>query len=126
MVFVGLLVSGVITIIIYSAYIIVIGFTLWMAVDAAKQDRFWWVVLVIGVPIVGSVAYYYTEKKHEYAKAPVHHIHESETEKEHEVTPKKLAHNKKEKDEVKETVAVQELQEEKVTEQATVKESSVA
>jgi len=106
MVFVGLLVSGAITLIVYSAYIIAIGFTIWMAVDAAKQDRFWWVVLIIGVPIIGSAAYYYTEKKHEYAKAPVHHIHVSETEQEHEVTPKKLVHKKKEKEEVKEMVAL--------------------
>jgi Flp pilus assembly protein TadB len=92
---VGLLVSGVITFIVYGAYIILIAFTIWMVVDAGKQDRFWWVVLIIGAPIIGSAAYYLTEKKHEYAKAPVHYVHTSETESQHEQTPKKVTRRKK-------------------------------
>ena len=76
----GLFMLMVSTLIIYMAYLLVIVFTFWMAVDAAKQDRFWWTVVVLGVPVIGSVVYYFTEKKHEYAKTPSHHIHTSETE----------------------------------------------
>lgn len=72
------------TLVVYSAYILVISFTLWMATDAAKQDRFWWVVLIIGVPIIGGAVYFFTEKKHIYAVAPSHHVHQSETETQHE------------------------------------------
>ena len=85
----GILMGMAITLVVYSAYIFVIAFTLWMAVDAAKQDRFWWIVLIIGIPFVGSGVYFFTEKKHEYAKAESHHIHESETESQHESTPHK-------------------------------------
>ncbi len=77
------------TLVVYGAYIFVIAFTLWMAIDAGKQDRFWWLVLIIGIPFVGSSVYFFTEKKHEYAKAEPHHVHESETEAQHEMTPKK-------------------------------------
>lgn len=95
MLFIGVLVSVIVTLIVYSAYIILISFTLWMAVDAAKQDRLWWIVLIIGIPFVGSVVYYYTEKKHEYAKAESHHVHTSETEEQHEQAPKKKVIRKK-------------------------------
>lgn len=88
----GLLIAAVMTLIVYVAYIILIAYMVWMAVDAAKQDRFWWIVIIVGVPIIGSVAYYFTEKKHVYAVAPSHHIHESETEIEHETSHKKHAH----------------------------------
>jgi hypothetical protein len=87
--FFGLLVGFLMSFIVYCAYILVIAFMLWMAVDAAKQDRFWWVVIIFGVPVIGGAVYFFTEKKHEYAKAPVHHIHTSETEQQHEVSHKK-------------------------------------
>lgn len=95
MILIGLI-GMLMTLIVYSAYILLIAFTLWMAVDAGKQDRFWWVVLIIGVPVVGSAVYFYTEKKHEYAKVESHHVHTSETEEQHEQAPKKHAHHKKE------------------------------
>ena len=93
--FVAVLVS---TLLIYAAYLLFFAFTLWMAVDAAKQDRFWWVVIVLGIPVAGSLAYYFTEKKHEYAKAPSHHIHTSETEVQHETSPHKHGHHSASKD----------------------------
>lgn len=71
----------------YSSYVLMISSMVWMAVDAAKQDRFWWVVLIVGAPVLGAAVYFLTEKKHEYAKAPVHHVHESETEEQHETAP---------------------------------------
>ena len=113
MLFIGILVSAVITLIVYSAYIILIAFTVWMVVDAAKQDRFWWVVLVVGIPFVGPVAYYYTEKKHEYAKAESHHIHASETEEQHERAPKKKVIRKKTESKNLEQVQSQEVTEPK-------------
>lgn len=84
-----MLMGMIMTLVVYAAYIFVIAFTLWMVVDAAKQDRFWWVVLIIGIPFVGSGVYFFTEKKHEYAKAESHHIHQSETEAQHESAPHK-------------------------------------
>lgn len=111
-------------VIVYSAYILIIAFTIWMAVDAAKQDRFWWVVLTIGVPVIGPAVYYYTEKKHEYAKVPSHHIHESETEIQHEATPKH--HDRKEeKHVVQEDVKVEVQAEEKQKEKVDKKEETV-
>ncbi len=76
----------------YSVYVLILAFMFWMVVDAGKQDRFWWVVVIIGVPVVGAAVYFFTEKKHEYAKAPVHHVHDSETEEQHEATPHEHKH----------------------------------
>lgn len=108
MILFGLLLTACIYFLIYGSYILVISFTVWMAVDAAKQDRFWWTTLVIGLPVIGAAAYYFTEKKHEYAKAIPHHIHESLTEKQHESSPKKKSTRKvkvETKSEVKEDPA---------------------
>ncbi len=74
----GIVVGFVIMTMLYAFYVIAGSFIVWMAVDAAKQDKFWWVVLIVGVPIIGAAAYYFTEKKHEYAKMPVEsHEHKS-------------------------------------------------
>lgn len=94
----GLIMGAIMTLVTYGAYIVIISFTLWMAIDAGKQNRFWWVVLIIGVPIIGSAAYYFTEKKHEYAKEETHHVHDSETESQHEKTP--VRHRKQHTEEV--------------------------
>lgn len=96
MILIATITSAMMTLVTYSAFIIVLSFMVWMAVDAGKQDRFWWVVMILGVPFIGGVVYYFTEKKHEYAKAPVHHIHESETESQHEVSHPRHEHHKKE------------------------------
>lgn len=93
------LITGVI---FYCANVVLLSFIIWMAVDAAKQDRFWWMVLIIGVPIVGAGAYYFTEKKHEYAKVGSHHIHKSETEEQHETSPKARTRQKKDKNTINE------------------------
>lgn len=85
----GFIVSVIVSGVVAFCYIVLFAFTIWMMVDAAKQDRFWWLVLVLGVPVVGPAVYYFTEKKHEYVKAEPHHIHESETEEQHEKAPKK-------------------------------------
>jgi ABC-type nickel/cobalt efflux system permease component RcnA len=94
--FFGIILSLVIALIMYGACFIVIAFTLWMVVDAAKQDRFWWVLLIVAIPFVGSALYFFTEKKHEYAKAESHHVHQSQTEEEHEKAPTKKHHPKSE------------------------------
>ena len=49
-------------------YILAIAFMFWMAVDAAKHDRFWWIVIIIALPLVGAVAYYAVERKHLYIR----------------------------------------------------------
>jgi hypothetical protein len=87
MMFIGFVALMLSTFIIYCAYLLAFAFIFWMAVDAGKQDRFWWIVFILGVPVVGAAVYYFTEKKHEYAKAPVHHVHTSETESQHEKAP---------------------------------------
>jgi phage protein D len=100
-----------------------------MAIDAGKQDRFWWLTFVIGVPVIGPAAYYFTEKKHEYARAPVHHVHDSETEEQHEKAPKKRKHHKKaeeKKEEVKQEeakeVQKEEVKQEEASEEVTLEE----
>jgi hypothetical protein len=60
------------------------------------------VVLIIGIPFVGSGVYFFTEKKHEYAKAESHHIHDAETEAQHEASHQK--HKKKPRRQKVETV----------------------
>ncbi len=85
--FFGMMFALLVAMVTYCVYVLVIAFTVWMAVDSAKQDRFWWVVLIIGVPVVGPLVYFFTEKKHEYKRAQVHHVHKSETEEQHEKAP---------------------------------------
>jgi ABC-type multidrug transport system fused ATPase/permease subunit len=85
----GMIFGALVTLVVVFCYIITISFTVWMIVDAGKQDRFWWLTFIIGVPIIGPAVYYFTEKKHEYIKAPIHHLHESETEEQHERAPRK-------------------------------------
>lgn len=104
MISLGDIAGMLLTLIVYGAYIFLIAFTLWMAVDAGKQDRFWWMVLIIGIPFVGSGVYFFTEKKHEYAKAESHHIHDGETEAQHETSPhKKRSRHKKSENSEKST-----------------------
>lgn len=93
---IGFITGILLEIITYGAFIIVFSFMAWMAVDAGKQDRFWWVVMIIGVPFVGSAVYYFTEKKHEYAKVKSYHIHDSETEAQHETSHEHHEHHRKE------------------------------
>lgn len=49
-------------------FLLALSFIFWMAVDAAKSDKYWWVVFVIGMPLVGGIVYYFVEKKHDYMK----------------------------------------------------------
>lgn len=53
---------------IAAFYIIVLSFMAWMIVSAAKHDQFWWIVLQLALPLVGSLIYYFTEKAHLYKK----------------------------------------------------------
>lgn len=124
MILFSLIFGIVITFVVVFCYIITIAFTLWMAIDAGKQDRFWWLVIIIGVPIIGPGAYYFTEKKHEYVKVEPHHIHTSETEEQHEHAPKKRSPRKtKEKVETKneqQEVLQQEMEEVKKEDSAVI------
>ena len=49
-------------------FVLLFSFTLWMAVDAAKGDKFWWIVLILGLPLVGPTVYFFVEKKQDYLK----------------------------------------------------------
>lgn len=107
MILFGIIFGTLITLIVIVCYIIAIAFTLWMIVDAGKQDRFWWLTIIIGVPVIGPIAYYFTEKKHEYTRVPAHHIHESLTERQHESSPQKKYSKNIKKENVSEVVATQ-------------------
>lgn len=110
MILFGFLLSAIMYFVVYGAYILVISFTVWMAIDAAKQDRFWWITIIIGVPVIGPAVYYFTEKKHHYVKVSPHHIHESLTEVQHESAPKKKVSRKAKVDAVPE-IKKEEIQE---------------
>lgn len=49
------------------------AFWLWMIIDAAKNDRVWWLVLIIGLPVVGFLIYYLTHKR--FDSIPPHTDH---------------------------------------------------
>lgn len=55
----------------YTLYIMVLSFILWMAVDAGKNDKFWWMVVIVGVPGIGAAVYFFVEKKGDYFKLPI-------------------------------------------------------
>lgn len=93
---IGFIMGMVLELIVYSAAIIIFSFSIWMLVDAAKQDRFWWIAIILGVPIIGPAVYYFTEKKHEYVKAQSHYIHKSQTEAQHETSHEHHEHHRKE------------------------------
>jgi uncharacterized membrane protein YeiB len=84
------------------AYVLCISFMLWMVVDAAKNDKFWWIVLIVALPLVGAVVYYFVEKHHDYAKLPadqtspeVHHKVEHKHEEKKDETIKLAEGEKK-------------------------------
>lgn len=52
----------------FILYVVAAAFILWMLVDAAKQDNFWWLVIILGIPIIGAIMYYFLEKKRDYVK----------------------------------------------------------
>ncbi len=124
--FIGFLVGAVTTLIIYTAYVFIFAFTLWMAVDAAKQDRFWWVLLILGVPIIGCAVYYFTEKKHEYAKVQSRHIHQSQTEAQHETSHRAFHHHRKDDHLDRRKDDKQGLLEEKVAEKTEIKKEDAS
>ena len=57
-----------VALVIMAAYILGLSFIAWMAVDAAKHDRFWWLVVIIALPLVGAIVYFFIEKKKMYFK----------------------------------------------------------
>lgn len=63
--------------VVYGFYIVAASFVIWMAVDAAKQDKFFWLVIIVGIPVLGSIVYYYVEKKKDYMTTSGHlgHVH---------------------------------------------------
>jgi hypothetical protein len=62
--FVGVLVFAVTNFI----FLLILSFIFWMAVDAAKEDKYWWVVFILGIPVIGGIVYMFVEKKHDYLK----------------------------------------------------------
>lgn len=54
----------VMIIVTYSFYAVLIAFIIWMLVDAAKTDRFLWLLIMIGLPVIGGLIYYLTQKRH--------------------------------------------------------------
>ncbi len=60
---------------VFLFYVVAFSFIFWMAVDAAKQDKFFWLIIIIGVPILGSIVYYFVEKKKDYVHQSGHFGH---------------------------------------------------
>jgi uncharacterized membrane protein YeiB len=54
----------------FLIYAFGIAFMLWMLVDAARQDKFLWVVIIVALPVIGALVYFFVEKEREYAKIP--------------------------------------------------------
>lgn len=52
----------------YIAYVLVASFFLWMIIDAAKSDKYVWLLFMVALPVVGALVYFFVEKKHEYRK----------------------------------------------------------
>lgn len=63
-----LLIGFIVFAIINALFLLGISFMLWMAVDAARGDKFWWIVLILGLPFAGSFIYFFVEKKRDYLK----------------------------------------------------------
>lgn len=57
-------------VLVYVAYIVSVSFMLWMIVDAAKNDKLAWLAIMVALPVVGSVVYFFVEKEHEYVHIP--------------------------------------------------------
>lgn len=66
--FISALVGILIMITIILIYVLAVSFIIWMIVDAAKNNKYWWIVLIIGIPVIGAIIYYFVEKKGDYLK----------------------------------------------------------
>ena len=64
------MISGItfVGLLIYIVQTLVLSFILWMAVDAAVRNKYLWIVLILGLPLVGSLIYLFIEKKEAYYK----------------------------------------------------------
>lgn len=131
MIFLNFIVGSFITFVVVACYLITISFTIWMMIDAGKQDRFWWLTLIVGIPVIGAAVYYFSEKKHEYIKVSPHRLHMSETEEQHEVSPKKKYTKKTKKesievvDSVKQEEKIEEVVEQKAEEAVAIAEENL-
>lgn len=61
--------------VLLAMYVIAISFMVWMVVDAAKNDKFWWLVFILMLPFIGALLYYFTEKKKMYSHEHISHVH---------------------------------------------------
>ncbi len=71
-----ILIGFLLTVLCVFVYVLAASFILWMVVDAAKNDKFWWVVLCLGLPGIGALIYYFVEKEKYYKVKP--HVHKDE------------------------------------------------
>jgi uncharacterized membrane protein YeiB len=60
---------------VFLIYVVLFSFIFWMAVDAAKQDKVFWLFIIIGLPVIGSAVYYFVEKKKDYVTTSGHWGH---------------------------------------------------
>jgi peptidoglycan/LPS O-acetylase OafA/YrhL len=73
---IGFLSWAIISFTLYACYVAIFSFTFWMAIDAGKADRFLWIVIIVGVPIIGPATYFFVEKKREYKRITKMTTHE--------------------------------------------------
>lgn len=60
---------GILAVVITLAtYVFTLGFIILMMIDSLKNGKILWFVGIVLFPLVGAVVYYFTEKKHDYAK----------------------------------------------------------
>lgn len=64
----ALITSFLLEAVVYILYVIAVSGIVWMAVDAAKQDKILWLLFILGVPGIGALAYFFVEKQKDYAK----------------------------------------------------------
>lgn len=90
----GIFLGVIVFALLMVLFVFVSSFVVWMTVDAAKQDKFWWLVLIVGIPFIGAVVYFFVEKEGEYAKIPEIHEEKKETQVMPEEQGKEVADTK--------------------------------
>ena len=58
----------VLVMITLATYVFSLGFIVWMMIDSLMNKKILWFIGIVIFPLVGAIVYYFTEKKHDYAK----------------------------------------------------------
>ena len=58
----------VLVMITLATYVFSLFFIVWMMIDALTHKKILWFIGILLFPLVGAIVYFFTEKKHDYAK----------------------------------------------------------